>query len=577
MVLSISKQSNQINHLVFLSISTNFLHLSFQKNGGMKRFFILLIIWNLSVLSVFSQKKGNQIPKLVVEINVENMRADYIDRFWNLYQNGGFKRLVDNGAVFTNSRIDIHNLKPSTVIASLSTGTYPAEHGIVGDKWFKQLTEETIYSVRDNYYLTLGSDSEEGNVSAKQLKVFTLGDVLKQQTNGRSKVFSLSLNANAAVLSAGHSANGAFWYDKTNGNFISSSYYMEQFPEWIIAFNNKKFAQQYMSRDWDLLLPASSYKYGFDDAYILEDGFWKRWNTFPYQLNKVSKDQEFPLEIIKATPFGNKLLRDFAVQLIDQESLGQDEYPDLLNITFSALDYAAKWYSPSSVEVQESFVRIDKEIASILEYLDKIMGKDNYLVVLSSVSTSGYPVRILKDEFNFEAGEFSPQSAMALLRSYLNALYGVGEWIETYNEEQVYLNHNLISKKEKPLDEMRLVVASFLNQFTGVKAAVPANLIETANLNNPRFMALENSYCVQRSGDIVILLEEGWYPTYRYHQVDYSTENRVPVIFYGMYVKAGNFNQALEIIDVVPTISHLLNILPPDDAKGKIIDEIIRK
>ena len=543
----------------------------------MKQFFFVVVWLGITVMTAAGQAGGRQVPKLVVEISVENMRADYIERFWDLFQNGGFKRLVNNGAVYTNARIDIHNLKPSTILASLATGTYPSENGIVGDKWFRQLTEETIYSVYDDYYLTLGSDSEEGNVSAKQLKVFTLGDALKQQTNFRSKVFSVALNANAAVLSAGHVANGAYWFDKTNGNFITSSYYIDQFPEWIMEFNNKKFAEQYLQREWDLLLPESSYNAGFEDDYVLESGFWNRWNTFPYQLDRISKDQEYPFELIKATPFGNKMVRDFTVQLIDQEKLGQDNYPDFLNVTFSALDYASKWFTPSSVEVQESFVRIDKEIASLLQYLDKIMGKDNFLVVLTSASTTVYPVKVLKDDFNFDAGEFSPQSAMALLRSYLNALYGVGEWIEMYNEEQVYLNHNLISKKEKSLNAMRESVASFLNQFSGVKAAVPANIIESGNLDNPRFKVLENSYCVQRSGDIIILLEEGWYPTYRYHQVDYSTENRIPLIFYGMSVKPGHYAQPVELKNVVPTVSHLLNILPPDDANGIVLEDFLWK
>lgn len=543
----------------------------------MKRFLLIVVLFGVAYSGVLGQTHSRKSPKLVVEITVENMGADYIDRFWDLFQNGGFRRLVNNGAVYQNARADIHNLKSSTLMATFSTGTYPAEHGIIADQWYKQLTEETVFSVHDNYYLTLGSDSNEGNKSAKKLKVFTLGDALKLQTNFRSKVFSVALNANSAILSAGHAANGVYWFDKTNGNFITSSYYSQQFPEWIVTFNNKKMAEQYIHREWDLLLPESSYKFGFEDAYVLESGFWNRWNTFPYQLDKIAKDQEFPYELLKATPYGNRMIRDFAVQLIDQEKLGQDEYPDLLSITFSALDYAAKWFTPSSVEVQESFVRIDKEVASILEYLDNVMGKDNYLVVLTSVSTSVYPVKVLKDDLKFDAGEFSPQNAMALLRSYLNALYGVGEWIEKYNEEQVYLDHNLISSKEKSLNDMRTEVALFLNQFSGVKAAVPAQVIEMGNLNNPRFKALENSYCVQRSGDIMLLLEEGWYPTYRYHQVDYTTENRLPLIFYGMYVKAGSHHQPVELIDVVPTISSLLDILPPDDAKGNVLEEVFLK
>ncbi|MFA9390107.1 MAG: alkaline phosphatase family protein [Prolixibacteraceae bacterium] len=521
-----------------------------------------------------SRSGSSHTPKLVVGITIENMRIDYIDRFWNTFSNGGFKRLVDDGAVFYNVRADIHNIKPSTMLPTIYTGTYPSEHGIVADKWYTQLTEKEGRAVADGYYLTLGSDSHEGNVSANQLKVPTLGDALKLQTNGKSKVFSVALNAQSAVLSAGHSADGAFWYDKTNGNMITSSYYMEQFPNWIMEYNNMHLAQNYLSRTWDLMLPKTSYKAGYEDDYVLEDGFWKKWNTFPYNLKKISESQEFPNEFLKVTPFGNKLISDFSIQLIDQEQLGMDDYPDLLNITFSTLDYANKWFNPSSMEIQETYVRTNLEIANILNYLDKILGKDNYLIFLSAASTSAYPVKIQKEEYNLNAGEFSPQSAMALLRLYLNAVYGVGDWIEMYNEEQVYLNHNYIEKKEKSLNEMRQSVASFLNQFTGIKAAVPANVIESGNLNNPRFQILENSYCVQRSGDVMLLLEEGWFPVHKYNEIDYSTENRIPLLFYGLSVNKGKFYGQAEVVDIIPTVCRSLKIVPPDDAKGKCLEQI---
>lgn len=538
---------------------------------------LLFTIFSLVTISLFAQSNSNssRSPKLVVGITIEHMRADYIARFWDSFQNGGFKRIVTKGANCSNVRADIHNIKPVTVMSSLYTGTNPTDHGIVADKWYKQLTQEEIYAVKDDYYLTLGSDSEEGNVSAKQLKTWTIGDALKQQSNLKSKVFSIGLNAASTVCAAGHMADGAYWYDKTNGNIISSSYYMDEFPDWVMEFNQKNMPAFYLENEWDLLLPKGSYKAGFEDDYVLEDGFWNRWNTFPYNLNKISEKQEYPLELVKATPWGNMLLRDFAVQLIKEEKLGDDDYADLLSITLSSLDYANKWYSPMSVEMQEIYIRMDKEIASLLNHLDKTMGKDNYLLFLTSASTTDYPVQMQKEEFNFNAGDFSPQSAMALLRSYLNAVYGVGDWIVMYNEEQIYLNHNLIDKKEKPLDEMREKAASFLNQFSGIKAAVPANTIEQGNLNNPRFKVLENSYCVQRSGDVLLLLEEGWVPKYKYHQTDYSTVNRLPLVFYGMSVRPTNVDQSVDITYVVPTLCKIIGILPPDDAKGKLIEDIL--
>ncbi len=535
-------------------------------------FALLLISFGLSAQQEYALFENK--PKLVIGITIDHFRSEYITKFWDTYQKGGFRRLAENGAIAKTAIIDIHNIKTSTVISTIYTGTYPSEHGIIGDQWYKHLKQQTIHCTNDDFYLTMGSDSKKGNVSANMLKTFTLGDALKENTNFKSKVYSIALNPNAAVLSAGHAADGAFWYDNSNGNIITSSYYMNIFPEWVRLFNEKKMPDMYLQKEWDLLLPSGSYKSGFPDDFSLEKGFFKKFRTFPYNLTNLCSNLESCYEILPATPYGNRLIKDFAVQMIDNFTLGEDEFPDLLNITFSSMDFANKWFSPSSVEIHDSYLYLDQEIASLLTFLDKKFGKDNYLVFLTAASTSNYPSDVLKEKFNFKAGEFSPQIAMALLRAYLNATYGVAEWIQMYNEEQVFLNHKLIEDKEKSLEEIQDKVALFLNQFEGVKAAVPAGVLEKGNLNNPRFKILENSYCVQRSGDVLLLLEEGWQPVHKFNETDYSTQNMAPVIFYGSMVKHGNIIQQVELIDIVPTICKFIDILPPDDARGKILYDV---
>jgi predicted AlkP superfamily pyrophosphatase or phosphodiesterase len=534
----------------------------------------LLVLMGLSSLAQPNNLKNATVPKLVIGITIENMRAEYITRYWNTFQEGGFKRLTENGAFTANARIDIHNLRTSTTMATVYTGTYPSEHGIIGDQWYKHLTKKNIHAVYDDYYLTLGSDSKNGCASAKMLKVFTLGDVMKEYSNFKSKVYSVALNPIAAVLSAGHAADGAFWYDNSNGKMITSSYYMDKFPDWVRGFNDKQLSDTYLQNSWDLLLPISSYNTGFPDGYVLEKGFWKKWNTFPYQLSQLSTMVKSKYELLPATPYGNKLVKEFALQLIDQYKLGTDNDPDLLNITFTSMDFANKWFSPASVEMHDTYLRMDKEISSLLNYLDKEVGKDNYLVFLTAASTSDYPVNILKDDMNFNAGEFATHSAMALLRVYLNAIYGMDDWILMYNEEQVYLNHALIEQKGKPLEEMQEKAAMFLNQFEGIKSAVPAVFIEKTNLDNPRFKAIDNSYCVQRSGDVMLLLEEGWRPSPKYDEVEYSTENRIPLLLFGTGVEAGTFEEPVDVTDIVPTVCKYLKIFPPDGAKGKVLKNV---
>jgi len=521
-----------------------------------------------------SSGKGGNIPKLVVGITIENMRSEYITRFWDTYQEGGFKRLVENGTFTYNARMDIHNIRTSTTMATVYTGTYPSEHGIIGDQWYKNLSQKNISAFNDDFYLTLGSDSKNGNVSAEMLKVFTLGDVMKEYSNFKSKVYSAAMNPAAAVFSAGHAGDGAFWYDRSNGKMITSSYYMEQFPDWVSTFNARQMPDSFLQGTWNLLLPAETYSKGFPDDHVLEKGFWKRWNTFPYPLSTLSSMARSKYELLPATPFGNELITRFSCQLIDQYQLGADDTPDLLNITYCSMDFANKWFSPASVEIHDTYLRIDREISRLLDFLDKKVGKNNYLVFLTSASTSDYPVNILKDEMNFRAGEFVPINAMALLRVYLNALFGTGDWIVMYNEEQVYLNHSLIEEKEKSLEEMQEKAALFLNQFEGVKSAVPAALIERSNLDNPRFKSIENSYCAQRSGDVILLLEEGWRPTPKYNEVEYSTENRIPLILFGDGTETGVLEEPVDVTDIVPTICKRLKIFPPDGARGKVLKNV---
>lgn len=515
-------------------------------------------------------------PRLVVGIVIEQMRVDYIDKYWNTFPTeGGFKKLATQGSLCINAHVDIHNIKATTGCATLSTGTYPSAHGIVGDRWYKQLSREFVTAVGDDYCLTLGSDSKEGNCSALNLKTPTLGDMMRLSTNLKSKVFSVAMNSATAVLMGGHIANGAYWLDKTNGNMISSSYYCDKFPLWVQEFNKKAFPDSYLERDWYTLMIPSNYDCGFEDGYILEKGFFSRWNTFPYELKKLRERTDYPYELLKATPWGNKLIRDFAVHVIENEELGKDDIPDLLNIAFSSLDFANRWFGPGSVEMHDLYLRLDEDIASIIDYLDENIGPNEYVIYLTSPSTSDYCTSVMKDEFHLPAGEFSPQSAMALLRAYLNAIYGNGEWIVGYNEEQVYLDHYIIEKEEKQLSDMQEKTALFLGQFEGVENSVSASVVETGKVSNSRFDIVDKSYCVKRSGDVILQLENWWYPSYKYHSVDYTIDNRVPLIFYGKNIKKGTITDNISLIDIVPTLGTLLGISPYEKVSGKIIDKAI--
>ncbi|MDP4185586.1 MAG: alkaline phosphatase family protein, partial [Bacteroidota bacterium] len=409
---------------------------------------------------------------------------------------------------------------------------------------------------------------------ARGLLAETLGDKMKLFTKGKSKVYSVALNPSSAILSAGHAANGAFWFDTQTGNMISSSYYISAFPNWVRDFNMKKIPQSFFNNDWNTLLLKSNYEESVADNYILEKGFSGKWNTFPYDMGKLQKGAE-SMKVLKATPFGNSLVRQFAENLVEQEKLGAGQTPDLLTLVFSSMDYENSSFGPSSVEMEDLYMRMDQDIAGFLHFLDKKFGNGKYLFFLTSNVSSSYNQDYLKEDFRMPTGTFNPQSAVALLKSYLNITYGQGEWILDYSNQQIYLNQRLIEQRKIKLEEIQEKAASFLNEFEGVKTVLPAFQVEYGLSAAGEMKYFQNSYRPNRSGDILLSLEQGWTPVNKYRKDNYTENNQVPLIWYGQNIKAGEIGKKLSIVNVVPTICRILSIPTPEFVEGECIQEII--
>ncbi|GET23884.1 alkaline phosphatase family protein [Prolixibacter sp. NT017] len=538
-----------------------------------KRFAIFLLgILSPVLLHAQSHANGKTYrPKLVVGIVVEDIRPDYIDRYWDKFRTDGFRRLVNQGFVCRNNHIDNLIQRPSVGMATLFTGAAPSLNGIVNDQWIDRLKKKVINCTHDDYYTTVGSNSAQGDRSAMKLMTPTIGDALKIMTNGKAKVYSVALNAPAAIFSAGHSGDGAYWFDTESGNMISSSYYVENFPDWAFNFNSQKLADDYLSRKWETLYPISNYTESIPDNYILEPGYYDKWNTFPYDLSKIQK-RSGDYRVLKTTPFGNLMVSDFATSLIANEGLGQDSVPDMLTVTFSSMDYERNSFGPASVEMEDTYLRMDQNIAHLLNYLDRTVGKDNVVVFLTGTSSASYPSSYLKEEFHMQAGTFNPEGAVALLKAYLNIKYGQGNYVETYMNQQVYFDRDLISERNIDLAAMQKDAATFLNQFQGVASCRAASDLESVNLLGSAFAPFQNSYNPKRSGDVLLRFEEGWQPKEKYRRIDYTENSQVPLIFWGGHVKHGTLNQRTNIMDVVPTLADFLGIMPPNAARGSIIN-----
>ena len=536
---------------------------------------LLLCVVAMPVVAQQVPLSAESQTRLVVVLNVEQMRTDYISRFWNQLQEGGFKRLVNDGMVCENASMDLHIQKTVTGVPTLFTGVYPSRHGIVNDSWYDRLRQNDVDALRDDYFMTVGSDSKEGQLSAVKLLSPTIGDVLKLSSQNLSKVFSVALNANSAVFSAGHSADGAYWMDEQTGNMISSSYFVDQFPDWVRTFNGKGFAEMYVNRDWETLLPSTSYTESLADDYVLEPGYYEKWNTLPYNLSKL-KSRAGSYKILKTTPFGNTMVKDFALALIEAEELGQDHTPDLLAVNFSSMDYEQGAFNPHSVEIQDLYLRLDRNIEHLLNYLDKQVGRDQYMVVLSSACSTGYPVNYLKEEFNMPVGFVAPERMVALLKSYLNISYGQGEWVEFIGDQQIYLNRDLIEKEGLELGRVQEKAAAFINQFEGVKLALPAISFEQGDYMKSQLAVIANSFNFKRSGDILYALEDGWQPEYKYKRTIYNDNSRIPLIWYGKGIGKGSSLKQVEAVDMVPTILYSLGMGIPKHCTGRIIEDVLQ-
>ena len=302
-------------------------------------FIFILILISIFSNPVSAQRKKviqENNPKVVIGIVVENMRPDYIQRYWNKFQPNGFKKLYTQGAVCSNVHLTQHIQSYATGSATLFTGVNPSVHGIIDNTWYDRLKDQVTECTEDDYYITVGADTESGNASPVQLLSTTITDVLKIYSQGKSKVFSAGLNRESAVFTAGHAADGAYWFDVESGRMISSSFYVSTFPDWVRLFNAENYAEMYSYRNWVTLLPEVTYDESLRDDYLLEKGYFGQYNTFPHNISKYIKRTE-DFRPFKTTPSANLMVKNFMLEMLDSEDIGTDDNTDFVTAVFSVV------------------------------------------------------------------------------------------------------------------------------------------------------------------------------------------------------------------------------------------------
>lgn len=541
------------------------------------KYYILLLIIGLGSFNIANSQKRKKIPpekpKLIITIVVEQMRYDILYRYWDKFSKGGFKRLVNEGTFCKNARYNYQFTQSSVGYATIATGAYPSTHGIVANQWYHRLKEEKTYCTFDEKAQPINYNGLFGNNSPRNLLTSTFADELKLFNNNSSKSIGISLTDYASILPSGHMADASFWFDIKKGNWVSSSYYMDSLPNWVVEFNNKKYSDLYLDRTWNTKLPIENYIYNDVDSYSL--GIHKQF-LFPYDLSKLrKKDKDYSL--LWMTPLGNTLTKDFAIASIINEGLGLDDTTDFVTVSFTATSGVYKLFGPASVELEDTYLRLDEELEHFLSFIDDHLSKEDVLVVLTSDHGSVRVPEFLKEN-NIPSGYFNYKKALILLKSYLNFIYGKGEWVNFYHKQQIYLNHLLIEDSKLNLADFQKTVSQFIIQFAGVANTVTANSLEQTHFEKGPFSKIQNSYNQNRSGDVILNLEPGWIEEKSVVESEnsaYSYDTHVPLIWYGWKIGRKTINRKIDMIDIAPTITYFLEISEPNGCNGEVIMELV--
>ena len=546
---------------------------------NVKRFLTFPLL--LATFSIFAQS-GNQTqlnrPKLVVGIVVDQMRWDYLYRYYDRYSNTGFKRMLNEGFTCENTML---NYVPSyTAIghSTIYTGSVPAIHGIAGNDFIVQATGESLYCTQDDNVQSVGTKDKNataGKMSPFNLKASTVTDELKLATNFRSKVVGVSIKDRGSILPAGHAANAAYWFDGESGNWITSTWYMTDLPKWLKDFNNKDMAKKYLDQNWNTLYPIDTYVQSTNDDNIYEETY-KGIDKVKFPIKTSDLVKKNGLGLIRSTPYGNTLTLDVAKLVIENEQMGNNQVTDFLAVSLSSPDYIGHQFGPNSVKVEDNYLRLDKDLSDFFAYLDQKVGKGNYTVFLTADHGGAHNGQFLKDN-KIPAGNWNTKTINEGLNKFLSGKFGADNLVLSLNNYQVNYNYKQISSSTD-MDDLREATIQYMQKVEGV-----AYVVETAKVSEATIPAvikekIVNGYNRDLCGEIQIILKPGWYSDSDLKGATHGTWNpydaHIPLVFMGWGIKHGSSNTEVYMTDIAPTVAALLHIQMPNGAIGRPIVDL---
>ncbi|MBU0695492.1 MAG: alkaline phosphatase family protein [Bacteroidetes bacterium] len=517
-------------------------------------------------------------PKLVVGIVVDQMRWDYLYRYANRYGAGGFNRLLNEGFTCENTQIPYIPTVTAAGHTGIYTGSVPSITGIAGNDFTIQATGESLYCTEDHSVKTVGSTSTAGEMSPRNLLSSTITDELKLATNFRSKVIGIALKDRGGILPAGHTANAAYWYDDATGNWITSTFYMNQLPNWVNSFNSQRLPEKYIKQDCNTLYPINTYVQSTPDDNAYEGKM--KGETAPIFPHLTSKLLNGNLSAIRATPFGNSLTLDFAKDALKSEKLGKGDQTDFLAISLSSTDYVGHQYGVNAIETEDTYLRLDRDLESFFNTLDAAVGKGNYTVFLSADHGAAHNPGFLKDH-NIPADLWQGSGILKNLNTELEKKFSHPNLVINLGNYQVNFNNQLIEKQK--LNEQNIIdfSISYLKKQEGVAYVVDMEKAPIAAIPDFLKTKIINGYNAQRSGAIQIILQPGWFQGYSSTGTTHGTWNpydtHIPLVFMGWGIKHGSLNRPTSMADIAPTLAALLHIQEPNGNIGEPIEEVLKK
>ena len=516
-------------------------------------------------------------PKLVVGIVVDQMRYDFLTRFWDHYGEGGFKRLVKDGYNCKNNHFNYTPTSTGPGHTSVYTGTTPSVHGIIGNSWYDKVEGRIVYCASDNSYNSVGTLADTGKMSPYRMTVSTITDELRLHTQMKGKVIAIALKDRGAVLPGGHMANAAYWFHGgVEGNWITSTYYLTELPKWVDKFNKSNSVEKY-KKPWNTLRDINTYVESGSDDNIYEGLFGgETAPVFPHNLPAIW-DYNSQFDIFKGTPYGNSMTTDFALAALDGEKLGVDDTPDFLAISYSSTDYVGHQFGVNSKEIQDTYLRLDEDIERLLKALDKQIGEGEYLVFLTADHGAVDVPAYLRDQ-KIPSGYMDSQTMSAKFKEFLAYTYGEVNLIKNYSNAQFFLDHDVIKNLDLEIKEVQESIAQELLTYDGISSVYTGYQMVQNEYTKGIPYILQNGYNQKRSGDVLLVLDPAvvYYPeTGSTHGSPYIYDTHVPLLFFGKGIKKGSTVARTESPDIAPTLASLLGIAFPNGTTGSPIVQVL--